>query len=146
MHETSQFEQLQKSRWIQIYFGLVILQTVLSVPILVKTLLNTDLIIHHSVETFDTDKDNLFGSDFVSKGYRVIYENSLFIAYETWRLWILTDGVFYFIVLGHICCTKTSFQIVHLNSLTILASAWFSVFSCAFNVMVSQMFTVLCLY
>ncbi|KAG2211647.1 hypothetical protein INT47_008744, partial [Mucor saturninus] len=112
------FEQLQKSRWIQIYFGLVILQTVLSVPILVKTLRNTEYINNHTEEILDKEnKDALFGSYFDLKGHRVIYENVLFIAYETWRLWMLTDGI------------------VHLNSLTILASAWFSVFSCAFNVM-----------
>lgn len=72
----------------------MILQTVLSVPILVKTLLNTEFINHNTEEILDGEnKDALFGSEFNSKGHRVIYENVLFIAYETWRLWMLTDGV-----------------------------------------------------
>ncbi|GAA5806765.1 hypothetical protein MFLAVUS_000113 [Mucor flavus] len=112
------FKQLSKSKWIKIYFALVIIQTILSIPILVKTLVNTEdvrrtLPINQSTDYADT----LFGNYLITKEYKIIYENVLFIVYEVWRLWILTDGI------------------VHLNSLTILASAWFSVFSCIFNVM-----------
>ncbi|KAI9344748.1 hypothetical protein BD770DRAFT_397419 [Pilaira anomala] len=112
------FKQLSKSRWIQVYFVLVILQTLLSIPILVKTLLNAKNI----NQTLPLDasiryQDALFGDELMIKEYKIVYENILFIVYEVWRIWILTDGI------------------VHLNSLTILASAWFSLFSCIFNVM-----------
>ncbi|KAG2236072.1 hypothetical protein INT48_006088, partial [Thamnidium elegans] len=112
------FKQLSKSKWIKIYFALVIIQTILSIPILVKTLVNTEDV----RKTLPTNpsaeySDALFGNYLITKEYKIIYENVLFIVYEVWRLWILTDGI------------------VHLNSLTILASAWFSVFSCIFNVM-----------
>ncbi|CEP11837.1 hypothetical protein [Parasitella parasitica] len=63
------------------------------------------------------DRNTIFGNYLTAKGYKIIYENVLFIAFEVWRLWTLTDGI------------------VHLNSLTILASAWFSVFSSVFNVL-----------
>lgn len=92
----SQFKQLSKSRWIQVYFILVILQTLLSIPILVKTLLNAKNI----NQTLPPDEsiryqDALFGDKLMKKEYKIIYENILFIVYEVWRLWILTDGVKY---------------------------------------------------
>ncbi|KAI9273440.1 hypothetical protein EDC94DRAFT_194882 [Helicostylum pulchrum] len=112
------FKQLSKSKWFKIYFTLVIIQTILSIPILVKTLVNTEGVRKTLPINKSTDyADALFGNYLIAKEYKIIYENVLFIVYEVWRLWILTDGI------------------VHLNSLTILASAWFSVFSCIFNVM-----------
>lgn len=90
----SQFKQLSKSRWIQICFSLVILQTILSVPILLKTLKNTDTVNKDSENTDTTDDNHaIFGSNLTAKGYKIIYENILFIVFEVWRLWTLTDGV-----------------------------------------------------
>lgn len=39
------------------------------------------------------DKNTIFGNYLTAKGYKIIYENVLFIVFEVWRLWILTDGV-----------------------------------------------------
>ncbi|KAI8638936.1 hypothetical protein BD408DRAFT_422324 [Parasitella parasitica] len=116
------FKQLSKSRWIQVYFALVIVQTLLSIPVLIKTLVNTEDVMQNTNHTQDDlslpdDRNAIFGNYLTAKGYKIIYENVLFIAFEIWRLWTLTDGI------------------VHLNSLTILASAWFSVFSSVFNVL-----------
>ncbi|KAG2211429.1 hypothetical protein INT46_004717 [Mucor plumbeus] len=116
------FKQLSKSRWIQLYFILVIIQTLLSIPILIKTLLNTEDLTQITADTKDDsslldDKNTIFGNYLTAKGYKIIYENVLFIVFEVWRLWALTDGI------------------VHLNALTILASAWFSIFSGIFNVL-----------
>lgn len=112
------FKQLKRSRWILIYFSLVIIQTILSIPILVKTLINTENVEAYDATPYDPAfKNTIFDQSLMYKEYKILYENIFFIFYETWRIWILIDGI------------------VHLNSLTILASAWFSVFSCIFNVM-----------
>lgn len=78
----------------------MIIQTVLSIPILVKTLINTEGVnqIDDSATIEDEtatlqEKNTIFGDYLTAKGYKIIYENVLFIVYETWRLWILTDGV-----------------------------------------------------
>lgn len=78
------------------YFVLVIIQVVLSIPILFKTLVNTENVAL-SVESGQQDENSnlIFGADLAVKGYKVIYENSLFIAFEAWRLWVLIDGVKY---------------------------------------------------
>ena len=39
------------------------------------------------------DKNTIFGNYLTAKGYKIIYENVLFIVFEVWRLWALTDGV-----------------------------------------------------
>jgi hypothetical protein len=95
----SQFKQLSKSRWIQVYFSLVILQTILSIPILVKTLINTEMINKALADTSqpsaEEDRRTVFGISLTAKGYKIIYENVLFIIFEIWRLWTLTDGVKY---------------------------------------------------
>ncbi|KAL9556755.1 hypothetical protein MBANPS3_001736 [Mucor bainieri] len=116
------FKQLSKSRWIQFYFTLVIIQTLLSIPILIKTLFNTNHLTSRTTlakdESLLVDERNaIFGDYLTAKGYKIIYENVLFIAFELWRLWVLSDGI------------------VHLNALTILASAWFSFFSGIFNLL-----------
>jgi hypothetical protein len=65
----------------------------------VKTLINTEVV--NQIENNSAVEDEpllqeegtIFGDFLTSKGYKIIYENVLFIIYETWRLWILTDGV-----------------------------------------------------
>ncbi|KAL9560102.1 hypothetical protein PS6_000436 [Mucor atramentarius] len=86
------------------------------------TLLNTNSLTSRAASIKDEstlidDRNTIFGDYLTAKGYKIIYENVLFIAFEVWRLWTLTDGI------------------VHLNVLTILASAWFSFFSGIFNLL-----------
>ncbi|KAI8076679.1 uncharacterized protein B0P05DRAFT_135366 [Gilbertella persicaria] len=111
------FKQISKSRWIQFYFALVIVSTILTVSILIKTLANTNRI-NQNQEAEAIDDNYEFSVYLTAKGYKIVYENILFIVFEVWRIWCLTDGI------------------VHLNSLTILASAWLSIFSVLFNLLV----------
>lgn len=76
----------------------MILQIVLSIPILFKTLVNTENVSEAAIEADiqqheDINDHLIFGTDIAVKGYKVIYENCLFIAFEAWRFWVLIDGV-----------------------------------------------------
>lgn len=76
----------------------MIIQTLLSIPILTKTLLNTNYLTSTTSAIEDEsslvdDRNTIFGNYLTAKGYKIIYENVLFIAFELWRLWTLTDGV-----------------------------------------------------
>lgn len=41
----------------------------------------------------DDDAQRMLGINLTAKGYKIVYENILFIIFEAWRLWTLTDGV-----------------------------------------------------
>ncbi|KAI8368021.1 hypothetical protein EDC96DRAFT_506080 [Choanephora cucurbitarum] len=110
------FKQTSKSRWIQLCLVFAIILAISTIPIMIKVLLNTNEINSHNLFIPDESTSN-FSEILAFKGNKIVYENSLFIAFEFWRLWCLTDGI------------------VHLNSLTILASAWLSLFSVIFNIL-----------
>ncbi|OBZ87801.1 hypothetical protein A0J61_04150 [Choanephora cucurbitarum] len=111
------FKQTSKSRWIQLCLVFAIISAISTIPIMIKVLLNTNEINSHSGLIPDKSTTSNFSDTLVLKGNKIVYENSLFIAFEFWRLWCLTDGI------------------IHLNSLTILASAWLSLFSVIFNIL-----------
>ncbi|KAI8375798.1 hypothetical protein BD560DRAFT_391930 [Blakeslea trispora] len=110
------FKQISKSKWIQLCFAFAVLSAISTISIMIKVLLNTRTISQRHGPMPDEATQMALGERVILKGDKITYENSLFIAFELWRLWCLTDGI------------------VHLNSLTILASAWLSLFSVVFNI------------
>ncbi|KAI9273435.1 hypothetical protein EDC94DRAFT_194606 [Helicostylum pulchrum] len=102
--------RLRKSGWCKVYVGLAVIHTVASVAILVPNLINALKI---GDQTIVNQEDP---TEYPPKYFKVIMEVSAFICLEIWRLWLALDSI------------------LQMNSLTIYASASFSVFSLAFSV------------
>ncbi|GAA5806771.1 hypothetical protein MFLAVUS_000119 [Mucor flavus] len=104
--------RLRKSGWCKVYVGLAVIHTVASVAILVPNLINALKI---GDQTIVNEEDP---TEYPPKYFKVIMEVSAFMCLEIWRLWLALDSI------------------LQMNSLTIYASASFSVFSLAFSVFV----------